>query len=90
MAPDRRLVLLLAARADCNVKTARRALAEGVDTIKGANLRDRLRAGIDALAPLAGDATKVAEACQGIGPANPRSSNGREAFVSGDLPKVSR
>lgn len=49
MAPDRRLVLLLAARADCNVKTARRPLVDGVDTIKGANLRDRLREGIGAL-----------------------------------------
>jgi len=39
--PERRLILLLAARADRNVKTARRALADGVDAVKGANLRDR-------------------------------------------------
>ncbi len=43
MVPDRRLVLLLAAHADCNPRTARRSLVEGVDAIKGANLRDRLR-----------------------------------------------
>lgn len=47
--PERRLVLLLAARADCTVKTARRALVEGIDAIKGANLRDRLRRGLEDL-----------------------------------------
>lgn len=63
MVPDRRLVLLLAARADCNVKTARRALLLGVDSIKGANLRDRLRDGIDALKPSMLPAEEEANAC---------------------------
>ncbi len=52
MVPNRRLVLLLAAQADCTVKTARRALVDGVDIIKGANLRDRLRESIHSLAPV--------------------------------------
>lgn len=60
MSPDRRLVLLLAARADCNVKTARRALVEGVDSIKGANLRDRLREALAQLAPSPKGAVKGA------------------------------
>lgn len=47
--PERRLVFLLAARADCSIKTAGRALVEGVDAIKGANLRDRLRQGLEDL-----------------------------------------
>lgn len=51
MSPDRRLILLLAARADCNVKTARRALVDGVDAIKGANLRERLRKALAVLRP---------------------------------------
>lgn len=61
MVPDRRLVLLLAASADCNVKTARRALVLGVDSIKGANLRDRLRDGIDGLKPSMPAATEDAK-----------------------------
>jgi hypothetical protein len=51
MLPERQLILLLAARADCNIKTARRALAEGIHVIRGANLRERLFAALEALRP---------------------------------------
>jgi DNA-binding transcriptional regulator YhcF (GntR family) len=33
----------LAARAECSENTARKALTEGVDAIRGENLRNRLR-----------------------------------------------
>lgn len=41
---------MLAALADCHVHTARRAITEGVDAIKGDNLKDRLRDGLHELA----------------------------------------
>ena len=46
---DRRIVLLLAVQADCVPQTARRALTEGVASIKGAGLRERLTAAALAL-----------------------------------------
>jgi hypothetical protein len=45
-APPKATVTLLALRAQCSEATARKALAEGVDAIKGEYLRERLRAAL--------------------------------------------
>ena len=39
---DHRTVYLIASRAECDPRTVRRALAEGVDTIRVAATRERL------------------------------------------------
>jgi hypothetical protein len=54
--PDRKTVFLLAAIAGCHVHTARRALVEGVDEIKGDDLKERLRGGLEQLARMTAEA----------------------------------
>ncbi len=44
--PDRRVVLALALAADVDVRTARRALVDGVEQIKGVRLQENLRRGL--------------------------------------------
>ena len=44
--PPKATVTLLALRAQCSEATARKALTEGVDAIKGEYLRERLRAAL--------------------------------------------
>lgn len=66
--PDRRIILLLAGIADCRPITAAKALAKGVDTVRGANLRERLVFGMRELGLMpeeAASAIPVARATAG-------------------------
>lgn len=56
--PDRRIVLALALAADVDVRTARRALVDGVEHIRGVRLQENLRRG---LAEITGPAATALE-----------------------------